>query len=379
MLLRTLLPLVFSAFTLTAAEPALPNKSFGVLADGREAQLYTLRNAAGFEAQITNYGGIIASLKVPTSQGAPVDVILGLDSAPAFQAKAAYFNALIGRVANRIADGKFTLDGNVYTLPTNSADSDVPVHLHGGKVGFNRALWAAEPSTRDGLPALILRYVSRDGEEGYPGNVAVEVVYSVTADNALRIDYTATTDQPTPINMTSHGYFNLKGEGHGDILDHVLTLTAQRYTPLTARKLPTGEIAPVAGTPLDFTQPHALGERIHADHPQLKIANGYDHNFVLDAGGKMLALAATVVEPVSGRKLEVFTTEPGLQVFTANHFNGKLVGKTGQPYGQYAGLALETQHFPDSPNQPNFPSTILRPGETYRSTTLYRFSETAPQ
>ena len=374
MLVRLFISMLAASSLILASETALPTNDFGRLADGREARLYTLRNASGFEAKITDFGGIIASLTVPNPYGEPVNVILGLETAPAFEAKAAYFNALIGRYANRIAEGKFTLDGKAYVLTTNSVDGGVPVQLHGGKVGFNRAVWAAELSTRDGLPALILRHVSRDGEEGYPGNVNLEVVYSVSADNALRIDYTATTDKPTPINLTSHGYFNLKGEGQGDILDHVLTINADRYTPVTPQKIPTGEWAPVAGTPFDFTQPHAIGARIKAAHPQLQMGDGYDHNFILNSGGKKLALAATVVEPKSGRMLELFTTEPGVQLFTANHFNGKLSGHSGKPYVQYGGFALETQHFPDSPNQPDFPSTILRPGETYRSTTVYRFT-----
>jgi len=372
--LRLLFLGLLSALALPAAEPALPTAAFGCIADGREARLYTLRSASGMEVQITDFGGIIASLKVPQRHGAPVNVILGLESAPAFEAKAQYFNALIGRYANRIAAGKFTLDGESYTLTTNSVDGDVPVHLHGGKTGFNRVLWTAEPSTREGQPALILRHLSHDGEEGYPGNLQIEVVYSVTADNALRIDYTATTDRATPINLTSHCFFNLKGEGSGDILDHVVTINARRYTPLSPQKIPTGELAPVDGTPFDFTQPHTIGERLKAEHPQLKLANGYDHNFVLDSGGEALALSATVVEPRSGRKLEVFTTEPGMQLFTANGFSGKLSGQSGQPYVQHGGLALEAQHFPDSPNQPEFPTTILRPGETYRSTTVYKFS-----
>jgi len=363
-----------SALALNATETAVAIVEFGRLADGRETHLYTLRNASGLAATITDFGGIITSLKVPNPSGETIDVILGLDSAPAFEAKAAYFNALIGRYANRIAEGKFILDGKAYSLTTNSVDGGVPVHLHGGKIGFNRAVWAAETSTRDGLPALILRHISRDGEEGFPGNVTLEVVYSVTAENSLRIDYTATTDQPTPINLTSHGYFNLKGEGKGDILDHVLTVKAHHYTPVTVQKIPTGELAPVAGTPFDFTQPHAIGARIKDAHPQIQMSNGYDHNFVLDSNDKQLALAATVLEPNSGMILEVFTTEPGVQLFTANHFNGSLKGKSGRPYIQYGGFALETQHFPDSPNQPAFPSTILRPGETYRSTTVYRFS-----
>ena len=372
--LRLLTTALLISTALAAADPRVPSRSFGRLSDGREARLFTLKNAAGFQADITNLGGIIVNLHAPDRRGLRADVVLGLDSAPEFEAKAPGFNAIMGRYANRIAAGKFTLDGQTYTLATNSTSGGVPVHLHGGKRGFNRALWDAEPTTREGLPALRLRYRSVDGEEGYPGNLNLEVVYSVTAENALRIDYQATTDRPTPLNLTNHAYFNLKGEGQGDILDHTLTLHARRFTPATATMIPTGAFAPVDGTPFDFTKPQRLGARIEEQHEQLVLARGYDHNFVLDAGGTTLALAARVHEPASGRVLEVLTTEPGVQLFTANHFNGKIVGKSGQPYVKHAGFCLETQHFPDSPNQPAFPSTILRPGQTFRSTTVFRFS-----
>lgn len=372
------LRLLLSAFLLSTAFAApdarVPSRPFGRLADGSEARLYTLKNAAGFQADITDLGGIIVSIFTPDRSGQRADVVLGLDSAAEFEAKAPGFNAIMGRYANRIAAGKFSLDGRTYTLATNATSGGVPVHLHGGKRGFNRAVWAAEPTTREGLPALRLRYRSVDGEEGYPGTLDVEVVYSVTADNALRLDYQATTDKPTPLNLTNHAYFNLKGEGRGDILDHVLTLRAKRFTPAAATMIPTGVIAPVAGTPFDFTTPHRIGARIEDKHEQLVLARGYDHNFVLDAGGTSLAPIATVVEPASGRVLEVLTTEPGVQFFTANHFNGKIVGKSGQPYVRHAGFCLETQHYPDSPNQPAFPSTILRPGQTFKSTTVFRFS-----
>jgi aldose 1-epimerase len=358
-----------------AAAPEVPSRPFGQLADGREARLYTLKNAAGFQADITDFAGIIVSLHAPDRRGVRADVVLGVSSATEFQAKAAGFNSIIGRYGNRIAGGKFTLDGRTYTLATNSSSGGVPVHLHGGKVGFNRKLWQATPTVRDGLPALRLRYLSPDGEEGYPGNLQVEVTYSVTADNALRIDYVANTDKPTHLNLTNHAYFNLKGEGEGDILDHVLTLRARRYTPVTPVLIPTGDLAPVAGTPFDFTRPERIGARIAAAHPQIELARGYDHNFVLDSQDGSLALAATVHEPTSGRVLEVLTTEPGVQFFTANHFAGKLSGKSGRPYGRHAGFCLETQHYPDSPNQPSFPSTVLRPGQTFRSTTVFRFSQ----
>jgi aldose 1-epimerase len=369
-----LLSLFVFARLASAAEVTVPSRSFGRLADGREARLFTLDNGQGLVAEVTDFGGIIVRLLVPDRAGRAADVILGVDSAGEFEAKAAGFNSVIGRYANRIAGGRFTLDGQTYQLETNSSSGGVPVHIHGGRQGFNRRLWTATTTVRDGLPAVRLRLTSPDGDQGYPGNLKVEVLYSVTADGALRLDYTATTDRPTPLNLTNHAYFNLKGEGEGDILDHELTLRAARYTPVTPALIPTGELAPVAGTPFDFTRSRRIGERITADHPQMAIGRGYDHNFVLDHRGDAPGLAALVHEPASGRVLEVLTTEPGVQLFTANHFAGRLVGKSGRAYPRYGGFCLETQHYPDSPNQAAFPSTILRPGQTFRSTTLFRFS-----
>jgi aldose 1-epimerase len=325
-------------------------------------------------AVISNYGGIVVSLHVPDREGKSADVVLGFDSLQDYQTKSPYFGCLVGRYGNRIAHGKFSLDGREYILATNNSPGGIPCHLHGGNRGFDKVAWAAEPSMRDGLPVLRLKYRSVDGEEGYPGNLDVEVVYSVTADNGLRIDYSATTDKPTPVNLTNHSYFNLRGEGQGTVLDHELTIHAAHYTPVNAGMIPTGEIAPVAGTPFDFNQPHAIGERIEADNQQLKHGIGYDHNYVIAGAPGELRLAATVREPVSGRIMEVLTTEPGVQFSSGNHLNGKLIGKSGQAYARRSGLALETQHYPDSVNQPHFPSTILRPGETYRTTTIYRFS-----
>jgi aldose 1-epimerase len=371
---RLLLSLLVSVGLASAAEVTVPSRSFGRLADGREARLFTLDNGRGLVAEVTNFGGIIVRLLVPDRAGRAADVVLGVDSAGEFEAKAAGFNSVIGRYANRIAGGRFTLDGQTYQLETNSSSGGVPVHIHGGRQGFNRRLWTATTTVRDGLPAVRLSLTSPDGDQGYPGNLQVEVLYSVTADGALRLDYTATTDRPTPLNLTNHAYFNLKGEGKGDILDHELTLRAARYTPVSPALIPTGELAPVAGTPFDFTRPRRIGERITADHPQMAIGRGYDHNFVLDHRGDAPGLAALVHERASGRVLEVLTTEPGVQLFTANHFAGRLVGKSGRAYPRYGGFCLETQHYPDSPNQPAFPSTILRPGQTFRSTTLFRFS-----
>jgi len=369
-----LLSLLVSVGVVSAADVTVPSRSFGRLADGREARLFTLDNGRGLVAEVTDFGGIIVRLLVPDRAGRAADVVLGVDSAGEFEAKAAGFNSVIGRYANRIAGGRFTLDGKTYQLETNSSSGGVPVHIHGGRQGFNRRLWTATPTAREGLPAVRLSLTSPDGDQGYPGNLQVEVLYSVTADGALRLDYTATTDRPTPLNLTNHAYFNLKGEGEGDILDHELTLRAPRYTPVTPALIPTGELAPVAGTPFDFTRPRLIGERIAADHPQMAIGRGYDHNFVLDHRGDAPGLAALVHEPASGRVLEVLTTEPGVQLFTANHFAGRLAGKSGRAYPRYGGFCLETQHYPDSPNQAAFPSTILRPGQTFRSTTLFRFS-----
>jgi aldose 1-epimerase len=350
-------------------------KSFGKLPDGREARLYTLKNASGFQADIADYGGTIVNLLVPDRTGKLADVSLGFSTVTPYPKDSPFFGALIGRVGNRIAAGKFTLEGKTYTLAKNNQPTpELPCHLHGGTIGFDKVIWAAEPTTHDGQPALRLRYTSADGEEGYPGKLTVEVLYSLTADNGLRMEYTATTDKPTPVNLTNHCYFNLAGEGNGTILGHELTVQAKRYTPVNAGLIPTGEIAPVAGTPFDFTSPHTIGERIGAKDEQLKFGGGYDHNYVLDASDGKLALAATVREPVSGRVLEVLTTEPALQFYSGNFLDGTLKGKSGAPYVLRSGFCLESQHYPDSINQPSFPNTVLRPGQTYHTTTVYRFS-----
>lgn len=348
--------------------------SFGPLPDGRQTQLFTLENAHGIRADITNLGGIIVRLFTPDRHGNAADINLGFNDAASYFERSPYFGAIIGRYGNRIAAGKFTLDGKTYTLATNSGAPGRRCHLHGGRVGFDKVVWQAEAATIDRRPALRLHHLSKDGEEGYPGNLDVEVIYTITDANELRIDYRATTDQPTPINLTNHAYFNLHGEGNGTILDHVLQLDAAHFTPVDEGLIPTGEFSPVAGTPLDFIRPHAIGNRIDAQHEQLRFGGGYDHNFVLDSAGGTFARAATVYEPKSGRRMEVLTTEPGVQFYSGNFLDGTLLGKSGRPYPQRSGFCLETQHFPDSPNQPEFPSTILRPGETYRSTTAYRFT-----
>jgi aldose 1-epimerase len=357
-----------------ATSPIITMKSFGQLPDGRQTHLFTLENARGFRADISDFGGTVVNLYVPDKAGKLADVSLGFDNAAQYLAQSPFFGALIGRYGNRIAHGKFTLDGKTYSLALNDKPGDIPCSLHGGKVGFDKVLWQARPVILDGNPALVLTYVAKDGEEGYPGTLSVEVTYTVTQANELRIDYKATTDKATPVNLTNHTYFNLKGEGEGTILDHVLTMNASRTTPVNAGLIPTGEIVPVGGTPMDFTKPHAMGERINADFEQLKFGGGYDHNWVLDNQDGKLALAATVYEPTSGRVMEILTTEPGLQFYAGNFLDGTRTGKSGKKYVYRSGFCLETQHYPDSPNQPKFPNTILRPGETLRSTTIHRFS-----
>ncbi len=350
------------------------SQSFGRIPDGRAAQLFTLKLPSGLQADITDYGGTVVRLLVPDRNGKLGDIVLGFDRAEKYAAHSSYFGCLIGRFGNRLAAGKFALDGRSYSLATNNVPAGQPCHLHGGSEGFHRKLWTAEMITCDGNPALRLTYLSRDGEEGYPGNLAVTVVYSLTAEQALRIDYEASCDQPTPINLTNHSYFNLKGEGTGDILDHILTLSAAHYTPVNSGQIPTGEIAPVGGTPFDFQTPKKIGDQICLSHSQLENDGGFDHNFVIETGkASSPALAATVHETHSGRCMDILTTEPGVQFYSGNFLDGTLVGKSGQAYLRRHAFCLETQHFPDSPNQPTFPSTILRPGQTYRSTTIHRF------
>jgi len=348
--------------------------SFGRTPDGHETRLFTLRSPAGLRADVTNYGGTLVRLLVPDRQGRLADVVLGFDTLAEYVRHSPYFGCVIGRCGNRIAGGTFSLDGRRYTLATNNTPAGRPCHLHGGLRGFDKVVWSAEPFTRDGQDALRLRHRSPAGDEGYPGTVDVVMTYTLTADGAFRIDYEATTDQPTPVNLTHHSYFNLAGAGSGDVLGHVLMLHARAYTPVDAGLIPTGEIAPVADTAFDFTRPQRVGARIDANTEQLRLAGGYDHNFVVDRpaiGG--LAPTATVIDPVSGRRLTVETTEPGVQLYSGNFLTGTLRGKEGRVYAHRGGLCLETQHFPDSPNQPSFPSVILRPGRILTSTTVYRF------
>ena len=344
----------------------IESKSFGQMPDGADVKIYTLSNRKGMVAKITEYGAILTEVWAPDRAGQLTNVVLGFDNLGQYLKGHPFFGATTGRVANRIAKGKFTLDGKEYTLAVNNG----PNHLHGGLKGFDKKLWKSRalPAT-DKSVAVEFTYTSPDGEEGYPGTLAVKVTYTLTDDNELRIDYEATTDKATIVNLTNHSYFNLGGSGA--ILDHVLQINADRYTATDAGLIPTGELAPVRGTGLDFTQPRRIGDRI-ADYESL--AKGYDHNFVLNHGGGKLGLAARVREPKSGRVMEVSTTEPGVQLYTANHLDGKTTGVGGVKYGPHQAFCLETQHFPDSINKPAFPTVVLRPGQTFKSATTHKFS-----
>ncbi len=345
----------------------LDTRDFGKTPDGAAVDAYVLANAKGMKAQIITYGAILTELHVPDRNGRLEDVVLGFADLKGYLQGHPYFGATVGRVANRIAKGKFTLDGKEYTLAANNG----PNALHGGLKGFDKVIWKAEPlQSADGV-GVTLSYRSRDGEEGYPGNLSTTVTYTLTNQNELKIDYVATTDKATPVNLTNHSYFNLAGPKSGDILAHELMLAADKYTPADDTLIPTGEIKPVEGTPLDFRTPMTIGSRID----QLKgTVGGYDHNYVLRSEGKRLALAARVREPKSGRVMEMFTTEPGVQFYTGNFLDGKLKGKGGVTYQKHQGFCLEAQHFPDSVNHDNFPSVILKPGKTYTQTTVYKFS-----
>jgi aldose 1-epimerase len=339
---------------------------WGTMPDGTPVTLYTLRNSHGMEVRITNYGGAVVSVMAPDRAGKFADVVLGMDSVDGYRHQSAFLGALIGRYGNRIGHAKFTLDGKTYELPKNDGDNT----LHGGPEGFDKKVWTAKT-----VPGgLELTYVSKDGEEGFPGALTAHVVYSLTDKNELRIDYSATTDKPTVVNLTNHSYWNLAGAGEGDILKDEVTINADRFTPVDAGLIPTGELKPVKGTPFDFTKPMAVGARIDQNDQQLQYAKGYDHNWVLNKGRGGLTKAAEVYEPASGRVMEVWTTEPGVQFYTGNFLDGTIHGKGGKVYPHRGALCLETQHFPDSPNKPEFPSTELKPGATYKSTTIYRFS-----
>jgi aldose 1-epimerase len=353
-----------------AGQGAPQKESFGRTGDGQAVDIYTLKNRRGAEARVTTYGGTVVSLTMPDRAGKFDDVVLGFDDLEGYLKTTTYIGSLIGRYANRIAKGRFTLNGKEYTLATNNGEN----HLHGGVRGFDKVVWKARPLPARGGQALELTYVSKDGEEGYPGNLTVRVVYTLTDANELKIDYYATTDQDTVVNLTNHNYYNLAGQGNGDILGHLLTVNASRFTPTDAGAIPTGELRPVRGTPFDFTRPTAIGARINQDEEQLKLGKGYDHNFVINGRAGTLRLAGRVTEPTTGRAMEVWTTEPGMQLYTGNYLDGSDIGKGGKPYRHRYGFCLETQHHPDAPNRPEFPSTVLRRGARFRSTTVYKFS-----
>jgi aldose 1-epimerase len=348
------------------AKTKLTHTDFGKTLDGVPVQIYTFTNTNGVEARITNYGGIVVSLKAPDRKGAMADIVLGFDTLSGYLTSSSpYFGALVGRYGNRIGHARFTLAGVEYKLAANNGENS----LHGGVHGFNKAVWASRELPDDGLE---LTYLSKDGEEGYPGNLKVIVTYHLTDASELKIDYAATTDKDTVINLTNHSYFNLKGGGNGDILDHLVTLNADRFTPVDAGLIPTGELRSVSGTPFDFRKATAVGARIEQNDEQLKLGKGYDHNWVLNKNGTGPGLAARVEEPSSGRVLEVLTDQPGVQFYTGNFLDGTIKGKDGKPFAHRGGLCLETQHFPDSPNKPKFPSTVLKPGQQFHSTTIYR-------
>ena len=350
-----------------AMKAGITKSDYGKTSDGEAVELYTLVNEKGMKAKIITHGATLIELDTPDKNGKFADVVLGFDDLTGYLAKGnPFFGCTVGRYANRIAKGKFKLDGKEYTLAVNNGVNT----LHGGLKGFDKQMWAAQMVEAKDGPALALTYTSKDGEEGYPGTLSTKVVYTLTNNNEIRIEYTATTDKTTPLNLTNHSYFNLAGPASGSILAHEITIAAEKYTPVDETLIPTGKIESVKGTPLDFTAPHAIGERI----TQIKSDPvGYDHNFVLD-GGQAPYFTARVTEPTTGRVMEVFTTEPGVQFYTGNFLDGTVKGKGGTVYKQYQGFCLETQHFPDSVNQPSFPSVWLEPGKTYTQTTIYKFS-----
>ena len=342
---------------------------YGRLPDGRGVDQFTLVNAHGVQVQVITYGAIITGVRTPDRAGHLEDIALGFDSLPGYLGGHPYFGAIVGRYANRIAHGQFTLDGVTYHLSLNNG----PNSLHGGKRGFDKVLWTGDAFRRDDSVGVALRYTSPDGEEGYPGALAVRVTYTLTARDELIVDYEGTTDKATPVNLSQHSYWNLGGEGRGDIRAHLVEIDASSFTPVDSTLIPTGKLASVAGTPFDFRTATAVGARIDEPNEQLRFAGGYDHNFVLDRRNAGLTQAAHVVDPGSRRTLDISTTEPGVQFYTGNFLDGTITGKHGHVYGHRGALVLETQHFPDSPNHPDFPSTILRPGAVYRSQTVYRF------
>src|SRR5689334_5909663 len=364
-----LIVLLSSCTLIAQAQVTVTKAPFGT-ADGQSVDLYTLRNVHGVEAKITNYAGILVSLKVPDRNGKFDDVVLGFNDLDTYLKGHPYFGALIGRYGNRIAKGRFTLNGVEYKLAVNNGENT----LHGGIKGFDKVVWTAHEMKTPAGPAVVMTYLSKDGEEGYPGNLNVRVVYTLTNNNELKIDYTATTDKDTVTNLTHHSYFNLAGEGNGDILTHLVTINANRFVPTDAGSIPTGELKSVKGTPFDFLKATAIGARINQDDEQLKLGNGYDHTWVINGRPGVMRLAATAYESTSGRFMQVWTTEPGVQFYTGNFLEGSKTGKSGKNYPRRSGFCFETQHYPDSPNHPSFPTTTLKKGQTYKSTTIYRFS-----
>ncbi len=351
-----------------AAKPGVSRAPFGVLANGDSVHAFTLTNANGIEVRALDYGGIIQSLRTPDRAGRMADIVLGFDTLDKYVKLSPYFGALIGRYGNRIAEGKFTLDGKAYSLAVNNG----PNALHGGLVGFDKVVWNAEPFTTDSSAGVVWTHISPDGDQGYPGALAVRVTYTLTNADELRIDYQAITDKPTILNLTNHSYFNLAGAGSGNVLNTLMTIDADSITPVDSTLIPTGKLAAVAGTPFDFRTPTAIGARIGDANQQLKFAGGYDHNFVLNRGDTGLTHAARAVDPGSGRTLDVYTDQPGVQFYTGNFLDGTFNG-VGGTYSKHDAFCLETQHYPDSPNHPNFPSVVLRPGQTYHSETVFRF------
>lgn len=352
------------------AAAEVTKKPWGKTPDGTAVELYTLRNTRGAEATISTYGGIVVTLLMPDRTGKMGDIVLGYDHLQGYLDKTPYFGALIGRYGNRIGGATFTLDGQTYTLAKN----DGPNSLHGGVKGFDKVVWSARPvESKDGA-ALELSYLSKDGEEGFPGNLKVTAIYTLTNNNELKLDFSATTDKATVVNLTHHSYFNLRGQGNGDILGHEVTINATRMTPVDKTLITTGELTPVEGTPFDFRKPTAIGARINQPDTQLQYGPGYDHNWVIDKPAGQLGIQATVYEPTTGRVLEVLSDEPGLQFYSGNFLDGTIKGKGGVAYEKRTGFCMEPQHYPDSPNKPQFPSVVLRPGQTYQNTIIYRFS-----
>jgi len=364
--------LILSPLAVAVAQPSITKASFGKTADGQSVDIYTLTNQRGMQVRITNYGGIVVSLTAPDRNRKFADVALGYNDLASYEKPPfPYFGAIIGRYGNRIAKGRFTLNGVEYKLATNNGEN----HLHGGIKGFDKMVWTVrQVRTTPAGPALFLTYVSKDGEEGYPGNLTVNVVYTLTHKNELKIDYVASTDKDTVTNLTHHSYFNLAGEGNGDILGHSLVLKANTFVATNDQAIPTGELRNVANTPFDFRTANTIGARINQESDeQIKFGKGYDHTWVINGRAGSLRQAAVAYEPTSGRVMEVWTTEPGVQFYTGNYLDGTITGKSGKPYPRRSGFCLETQHYPDSPNQPGFPTTTLKKGATYRSTTIYRF------